>query len=533
MSENTKFANQSILGRPPSSFRSKLYSVTPLPKSKVFPKYVNGMKSKKKNQSANVSKRENQKKHKENVKKSKTLSSEDRLASSRPSKPRTCLKWLPTDTLIDSSNGFMDLHGNNQRPTNCCLSKRYKAVKVFQVLCKQGDWFSFSKRRNTEDICTDDGPSNMKLWKNKFFLIDRKAIPNYLTWKSTQSCVSVDFPTDGYVTQLCAHLTRLRKVNEAVLVRSGLSSAWFNLKCNSFFRMKDDSSEMSIYDFMTLPSWENVKGIPIPLPTSKEVVVGQPDLKLAKKVKALLKQKVYISLVGPFKDVQPKRKRRLRRKASEARSSAPATEQAEDVDGVDFLRVIIVPSLKVALRGTKVTLLEPFLPLTYELVRGVARPHRLSQVDFSDPSHVGTSNVTNASSFDHADVQKEPDDEFSNATLGEEIDLTLFPLAPGPYYMSYPFTDGEGSDPPKYIREEWDGPHASEANILSKEIYKVPDVCKRALDRTISHANLERTESLLLLQLSNRISVISALLASHGMEMNSCYTALVVSHVLY
>ncbi|GKC06635.1 hypothetical protein Tco_0998245 [Tanacetum coccineum] len=36
-SKNTKFAKQSILGKPPSS-RPKLYSVTPLPKSKVFPK---------------------------------------------------------------------------------------------------------------------------------------------------------------------------------------------------------------------------------------------------------------------------------------------------------------------------------------------------------------------------------------------------------------------------------------------------------------------------------------------------------------
>ncbi|GJW78604.1 hypothetical protein Tco_0140286, partial [Tanacetum coccineum] len=52
-------------------------------------KYVNGMKSSKKNQSANVSKNANQKKHKPNVKKSKKLGSEERLASPRPSKPRT------------------------------------------------------------------------------------------------------------------------------------------------------------------------------------------------------------------------------------------------------------------------------------------------------------------------------------------------------------------------------------------------------------------------------------------------------------
>ncbi|GJW87289.1 hypothetical protein Tco_0162629, partial [Tanacetum coccineum] len=35
---NTKFAKQLILGKPPSSFRPRLYTVTPLPKSKAIPK---------------------------------------------------------------------------------------------------------------------------------------------------------------------------------------------------------------------------------------------------------------------------------------------------------------------------------------------------------------------------------------------------------------------------------------------------------------------------------------------------------------
>nr|GEV32559.1 copia protein [Tanacetum cinerariifolium] len=34
------------------------------------------------------------------------------------------------DTLIDFSNGFMDLYGNTQRLTNCYFSRSYKAVKV-------------------------------------------------------------------------------------------------------------------------------------------------------------------------------------------------------------------------------------------------------------------------------------------------------------------------------------------------------------------------------------------------------------------
>ncbi|GKC83205.1 hypothetical protein Tco_1138922, partial [Tanacetum coccineum] len=89
-SANTKFAKQSILGKPFSSSRPKLYAVTPLPKSTAIPKnatsevvcamckqclitinhdvcvlnYVNDMNSRALNKNANVSNVENQKKHK-------------------------------------------------------------------------------------------------------------------------------------------------------------------------------------------------------------------------------------------------------------------------------------------------------------------------------------------------------------------------------------------------------------------------------------------------------------------------------------
>ncbi|GKE72328.1 hypothetical protein Tco_1534369 [Tanacetum coccineum] len=62
--------------------------------------YVNDMNSHADNQSANVSIRENQKKHKENAKKSKELGSKESLASSRPSKPRTCPRWIPTGRIF-------------------------------------------------------------------------------------------------------------------------------------------------------------------------------------------------------------------------------------------------------------------------------------------------------------------------------------------------------------------------------------------------------------------------------------------------
>ncbi|GJW43998.1 gag-pol polyprotein [Tanacetum coccineum] len=58
--------------------------------------YVNDMNFRADNQNANVSKCENQTKHRANAKKSKELGSKGSPASSRPSKPRTCLRWIPT-----------------------------------------------------------------------------------------------------------------------------------------------------------------------------------------------------------------------------------------------------------------------------------------------------------------------------------------------------------------------------------------------------------------------------------------------------
>nr|GEY28846.1 hypothetical protein [Tanacetum cinerariifolium] len=62
--------------------------------------YVNDMNSHVDNQSANVSIRENQKKHKENAKKSKELGSRGSLASFRPRKPRTYLRWIRTGRIF-------------------------------------------------------------------------------------------------------------------------------------------------------------------------------------------------------------------------------------------------------------------------------------------------------------------------------------------------------------------------------------------------------------------------------------------------
>ncbi|GJT07153.1 retrovirus-related pol polyprotein from transposon TNT 1-94 [Tanacetum coccineum] len=63
--------------------------------------YVNGINTRDDNQSENVSNVDNQKKHKPTVKKPKKLGPKERLASPKPSKPISCLRWSPTIRIFD------------------------------------------------------------------------------------------------------------------------------------------------------------------------------------------------------------------------------------------------------------------------------------------------------------------------------------------------------------------------------------------------------------------------------------------------
>ncbi|GJX32696.1 hypothetical protein Tco_0242551 [Tanacetum coccineum] len=63
--------------------------------------YVNDMNSHDLNKNANVENVENQKKHKPKVRKPKKVGSTEKLASLKPSTPRSCLRWSSTGIIFD------------------------------------------------------------------------------------------------------------------------------------------------------------------------------------------------------------------------------------------------------------------------------------------------------------------------------------------------------------------------------------------------------------------------------------------------
>ncbi|GKC02814.1 hypothetical protein Tco_0994424, partial [Tanacetum coccineum] len=184
----------------------------------------------------------------------------------------------------------------------------------------------------------------------------------HLTWRHSHSCVSDDLPVDGYnrddVERLCARLICLRKMREEVHVCSSLSFVWSNQKCDPVFWRKDDNSgsvEMSIYDFMTLPSWGDVKVVEEPqhhyapliervpqdttahtakgalilLPTLDEAAASQPDPCLARRSQDPSKGKARISSAVDSEPIQSSKKRKLRKRVPEVGSSNPEVEQTK------------------------------------------------------------------------------------------------------------------------------------------------------------------------------------------------------------
>ncbi|GKD34997.1 hypothetical protein Tco_1250506 [Tanacetum coccineum] len=389
--------------------------------------------------------------------------------------------------------------------------------RVFQCLCKQGDWFSFSKHCNTEDICMDDGPSSLNKWKDKFFLIDHRA---------------------DDVQQLCARLICLCEMREAVLVRSGL--------------------KMSIYNFMTLPSCSDAKIV------EESHHLSLPLLERVPSHTTALASKGAIILMPTPDEIPAIKKRKLQKRASEAGSSALELGYAKGVNKADLANLCaeLEDSLE---RDEGVSTRAVAAPIPH-LGKRLGAPPSIAVASVSKPSHIGTSALAPTSGrslsiggavasgrarkseaqMDEVmrrrmdpldclarsalarDVEYDQilDDDFGIATRGKEIDLTLFPLAPGPYRMPYPY---KGVSSPLYTREEWNGLNAPECNVLYKDIFKDPDVCRKALDRTITPAGLRRIESLLPLELSTRVNVLSALLVTHGYKLDSRYTNLVSS----
>nr|GEZ19900.1 hypothetical protein [Tanacetum cinerariifolium] len=98
--------------------------------------YVNGMTSRGKKQTTNVSINEKQKKQQPKVKKTKKVGSIERLASPKPSKPRSFLRWSPTGRLFNL-NGKILASSKSESQSDCSKGDNACASKPLEPTIKR------------------------------------------------------------------------------------------------------------------------------------------------------------------------------------------------------------------------------------------------------------------------------------------------------------------------------------------------------------------------------------------------------------
>ncbi|GKC91711.1 hypothetical protein Tco_1152360, partial [Tanacetum coccineum] len=276
-----------------------------------------------------------------------------------------------------------------------------------------------------------------------------------------------------------------------VLVRSGLNSVWLNQRYDMMFRRKNDNAVMIIYDFMTIPSWEDAEvGTPVTEPTQEEIVASQLDPKVSKRSKAPVKRKAYASAKEPSGDVNEDVGQE--NDLSEAAYCRYLKKSLEKDEGISS-RTASVQSL----RSGK--MLSP-------------PPPGSSNIAPFELNCAGTSNAPNAPSPFDGDVGRgtAPVDAAEGARMdkirrsSEHMDL---------FVESALCHDYEHDDLP------------------SDDDFSFPTLALvlLALDRTITPAKLERMKAMSPLKFSNWMNVLTSLLVSYATEFNVRYTSIASS----
>ncbi|GJW61817.1 hypothetical protein Tco_0111152 [Tanacetum coccineum] len=184
----------------------------------------------------------------------------------------------------------------------------------FYKLCKQGNWFSFQNRvgKNCKP-CLKDAPTSLKKGKDKFFLVDRRAVPIAMAWRYHDSSVADPFPklseyNASDVTKLREVIIGLRKPPPSLLYVVVVSMA----------------------EFLRLPNFKGCKvaaGALLP-PTSAWVT------HLANPIERLEEIPHMVTAELPYRKVLDDKKKKKRKAEAKAAANAPDVDiQVEKVAG--------------------------------------------------------------------------------------------------------------------------------------------------------------------------------------------------------
>ncbi|GJZ33521.1 hypothetical protein Tco_0578957 [Tanacetum coccineum] len=398
--------------------------------------------------------------------------------------------------------------------------------RVFQTLCKQGDWFSFAKRRAPFPVCIDDNHSYMKHWKSGFFLIDRQDISDFMVWRHPNVAINDPQPAAGSFSmdgmrRLSVHVIKLRDMPEGVLVLSGLSRVWKSHVYDMVLRGAD-GNVMGIHDFLCLPEWTgaevreephldvsstlqrlpfyctppaNVDAI-IPDPTLKDLAIGTSSSKILAKVEASQKRKPSTFGATLSHVAKCTGSALAQSSGSTTRPSLFVGDFDDKSDGDDDACV-------------KILLVTPLCSAT--VIPSSGNQGRSSTVPAAEGSNTRDSQgkgimvddvVAPSVGASRPRPSSGPAPSFMDVS-GNTIHADFFPFSTGPYYTTYP-QDGVAGNC-EFTCEEWDAPYRPTFGVLTKEVFKDP-VCKTVVDQFPTPGEMVRVEALPEDQLTAKIT---------------------------
>ncbi|GJU46543.1 hypothetical protein Tco_1203809 [Tanacetum coccineum] len=405
--------------------------------------------------------------------------------------------------------------------------------QVFHTLSKQGDWLSFAKRGDPAPVCMEVAKSGLKLWKEKYFLIDRRAIPVHMPWRHPDSCITYKVPTSfnqNHVDRLKDHIMKLRDIQEGVLVQSGLSRVWRNPMCDLVLRRSNNTGK-GIYDFLCMPSLDKATvreepheidtsilgrvadrttspapaGTAIPHASPKEIAITRPD---PKKVSGACSSGL---VAGDGVEQTDDGTLDDDGQCDESGFAMEDIGNLNDVSQGEHINVIpfrtFDPSLGLDVTYPPILLPDKEVEAHAELSGGVRRATRAS---FHASHGKLVSSFTLSSNY-------------TSNTVGDVLKRDLLPFVPGPYYIPYPYDEGFRSESLPYTRDDWEEIHGVNLGLQRKELYKDPKVCRTVLDRFSTPAETHRLRELSSVELFDQISVLQCQLITHGSMLNAHY----------
>ncbi|GJU51264.1 hypothetical protein Tco_1220819 [Tanacetum coccineum] len=119
-------------------------------------------------------------------------------------------------------------------------------------------WFSFKCRsgKGGQGKIFKEFFTSLKHWKDRFFLIDHRAISDAMPWRHQDSSVADPDPTDiraEDIRRLCENVIDLHPVHPAMLYAVGLTTIWKHVGLHPVFKDGDETVATSMSQFLKFP----------------------------------------------------------------------------------------------------------------------------------------------------------------------------------------------------------------------------------------------------------------------------------------